>query len=149
MFILGGGQLRDKLIDLFDQIKNGYDQKFDRIQNYLDLSKEVDSLREQRNNLMIDRDLQNEKYNRREREIEHQLGLERVRQEQELKLSKREATLAVKEENLVADRKRFEDQMAFHEKRFTEEVGYLKGMIEPLLEALPKMTIKETVTKRR
>lgn len=86
-----------------------------------------------------------EKYEKREREIEHKLGLERQRQEQELKLGLREQTVKVQEENLQKDRERFETQMKFTEKRFTEEVGYLKDMIKPLLEALPKMKISQKI----
>lgn len=149
MFVIGGGRLKDKLVDLFDQMKSSYELKFDRIQNYLDLSKEVNGLREEKNQLIIDKNLIDEKYEKREREIEHKLGLERQRQEQELKLAIREQTVKLQEVALVEDRKRFEGQMAFHEKRFTEEVTYLKDMIKPLLEALPKMTIKETNTRRR
>lgn len=149
MFVIGGGELKDKLVDLFDQIKNGYDSKLDRIQNYLDLSKEVENLREQRNQLIIDKSLINEKYEKREREIEHKLGLERQRQEQELKLSIREQTVKIREENLTADRDRFSKEMEFVTKRFEQETGYLKDMIKPLLDALPKMTIKETVNRKR
>lgn len=149
MFVIGGGELKEKLLDLFDQIKNGYDSKLDRIQNYLDLSKEVENLREQRNQLIIDKSLINEKYEKREREIEHKLGLERQRQEQELKLSIREQTVKIREENLTADRDRFSKEMEFVTKRFEQETGYLKDMIKPLLDALPKMTIKETVNRKR
>ena len=149
MFVIGGGQLKDKLVDLFDQIKNGYESKFEKIQNYLDLSQEVNALREEKNQLIIDKNLINEKYEKREREIEHKLGLERLRQEQELKLGLREQTVKIREENLTADRDRFTKEMAFVTQRFEQETGYLKDMIKPLLEALPKMTIKENVTKRR
>lgn len=149
MFVIGGGELKDKLVNLFDQIKNGYESKFERIQNYLDLSVEVNSLREEKNQLTIDRNLINEKYEKREREIEHKLGLERIRQEQELKLGLREQTVKIREENLTADRDRFTKEMAFVTQRFEQETGYLKDMIKPLLEALPKMKITENLTRKR
>lgn len=149
MFVIGGGHLKDKLVELFDQIKIGYESKFDRIQNYLDLSAEVNNLREEKNQLIIDKNLINEKYAAREREIEHKLGLERLRQKTELELGLREQTVKLREDNLTEDRKRFEEQMKFNREQMEGQIKYLKDLISPLLEALPKMTIEENVTKRR
>src|SRR5688572_22994182 len=103
---------------------------------------DLTKLRAEIETLKIEKDRKDEEFARRDREIEHKVGLERARQTQELALGKREATLAAKEEALVADRKRFEDQLAFHEKRFTEEVGYLKNMIGQLAERLPSASIE-------
>lgn len=149
MFVIGGGRLEKALLNILDSLENKRYEAVEKIKNYLDLSAEVDRLRTERNNLSIDLSKRNEQYEKREREIEHKLGLERQRQEQELKLAIREQTIKLQEVALVEDRKRFEGQMAFHEKRFTEEVTYLKDMIKPLLDALPKMTIKETVNRKR
>jgi hypothetical protein len=148
MFVIGGGKLETQLLKILADLDDRKNEGIEKIKSYFSLSAEVLELREEKNGLIIDKNLIEEKYEKREREIEHKLGLERTRQEQELKLGLREQTVAIQEKNLVADRKRFEDQMQFHEKRFTEEVSYLKDMIKPLLEALPKMTIKETVRKR-
>lgn len=149
MFVIGGGHLKDKLVELFNQIKDSADIKLDKIQSYLDLSSEIAKLREERNNLTIDISKSNEKYEKREREIEHKLGLERLRQEQELKLGLREGLIKLAEANLAEDRKRFEEQMKFNREQMEGQIKYLKDLISPLLEALPKMTIKENVTKRR
>ena len=62
---------------------------------------------------------------------------------------KREATLSVREENLAADRKLFEEQMAFHEKRFTEEVSYLKQIIGDIAERLPTANFTGKLTARK
>lgn len=91
------------------------------------------ALKEEIETLKIEKGRREEEFQRREREVEHKVGLERKRQEFEVSSAKREATLSVREENLKADRARFEEQMKFHDKRFTEEVGYLKGMLEQVL----------------
>lgn len=98
----------------------------------VDLQKQIATLEIQKAGL-------EEVFARKERETEHKLGLERTRQQQELALAKREATLSVREEALVADRKRFTEQLDFHEKRFTDEVGYLKELIGDLAARLPTM----------
>ncbi len=110
------------------------------IRSVADLSSKVRDLRSQVEMLEIEKARKQEEFDRREREIEHKVGLERKRQEMELTAGKREAALAVREENLAADRKRFEEQMAFHDKRFTEEVGYLKGLMEQLMTRLPDVS---------
>jgi hypothetical protein len=47
----------------------------------------------------------------------------------------------VREENLAADRKRFEEQMKFQNDRFTQEVGYLKDMLGQMMKRLPSAEI--------
>ena len=98
---------------------------------------ELETMRRELSKLRAEKDEQLEKYARREREIEHMLGLERERQKFETDAAKREAVLAVREEGLKSDRERFEGQMEFHERRFTEEVRYLKDMIDTLAKQLP------------
>jgi hypothetical protein len=110
---------------------------------------DLTKLREEIETLKIEKGRKEEERSRREREVEHKVGLERKRQEMEVSLAKREAVLAAKEEALQADRKRFEDQLQFHEKRFTEEVGYLKEMIGSLAKKLPTATINENRGKSR
>lgn len=110
---------------------------------------DLTKLREEIETLKIEKGRREEDFGRREREIEHKVGLERKRQETEVSLAKREAVLAAKEEALVKDRERFEGQLAFHDKRFTEEVGYLKSMIEKLAERLPTATITEQRGKKQ
>ena len=106
-----------------------------------DLSSKVKDLREQISVLEIEKAQHEESFEKKEREIEHKLGLHRRQVEQDVVLAKREATVSLREENLAADRKRFEEQMAFIEKRFTEQTEYLKGIIGDLAERLPSMKI--------
>lgn len=94
------------------------------------------ALREEIETLKIEKGRREEDFARQQREVEHKVGLERKRQEFEVASAKREATLAVREENLKADRARFEEQMKFQTKRFEEEVGYLKGMLSDVLKQI-------------
>lgn len=115
----------------------------------LALAGTVQKLRKDVETLELEKSRRTEEFATREREIEHKVGLERKRQEFELGAAKREATLAVREENLAADRKRFEDQMSFHEKRFTEEVQYLKEMMGQVMERLPNVNVEATLDRKR
>lgn len=121
------------------------------IKSVSDLSGRVKQLREQLTTLEIEKGKKDEEFARKEREIEHKVGLERKRQEFELSSGKKEATLTVREENLVADRKRFDEQMKFQNDRFTTEVGYLKDMIGQVLERVPNVTadFSPTPAKKR
>ena len=69
------------------------------------------------------------------------VGLERKRQEFEINQARRETPVAVREENLDADRKRFETQMAFTTERFASEVGYLKELMGEVLDRLPTVRV--------
>jgi hypothetical protein len=80
-------------------------------------------LREEIETLKIEKGRREEEFAKREREIEHKVGLERKRQEFEIEQAKRETSVKVREENLSADRKRFEG-----------EVKYLHEMAEKLME---------------
>lgn len=78
---------------------------------------------------------------RDERELRHMIGLEKKRQEFEITQAKSEATLKVREDNLAADKARFEAEMKFQNERFTSEVGYLKELMAQILERLPTVTV--------
>lgn len=149
MFVIGGGRLEKALFNILESLDNKRSEAVEKIKDYLDLSKEVNKLQDDLSRLKIEKSQIEEKYARREREIEHKLGLERQRQEQELVLKEREVTVKLREENLTADKKRFEEQMKFMTDRMVQENNQLQGMIKPLLEALPKMTIKENIGTSR
>ena len=111
----------------------------DKVKEALKLGGQVHALKEELTTLRIDKSKKEEEFAREKREVEHMVGLERKRQEFEMEAAKRGAVLDVREENLKAERKRFEEAMSFHDKRFTEEVGYLKEMIGRVLEAIPNV----------
>ena len=119
------------------------------VKETLRVGESIDALKKKVADLEIQQSKKEEEFARREREVEHMVGLERKRQEFELASGKREATLSVREENLAADRKRFEEQMAFHEKRFTEEVSYLKQIIGDIAERLPTANFTGNLSARK
>ena len=112
-----------------------------KIKTIADLNKKVKELREEVETEKITRLRVNEERAKKDREIEHKVGLERTRQKFESEQAKREAIVTVREENLTADRTRFEDQMKFQQDRFTEEVKYLKEMVGQVLKRLPTAEI--------
>lgn len=118
-----------------------------KAENAIALAGDLVKLREELETLKIEKTRKEEEFKTREREIEHKVGLERKRQEFEREQAKREASVSIREENLKADRKRFEEQLQFHESRFTAEVGYLKDILGRVLKRLPSEEI--TTTRRR
>ena len=106
-----------------------------KLKTHVKLTQEIEDLKISRGRLEEDNA-------RSLREVEHKVGLERMRQDQDIKAATRDALLTVREENLTADRARFEEQMKFHEVQFTEQVDYLKGMVASVLEALPSMHVE-------
>jgi hypothetical protein len=149
MFLFGRGKAVTVLTELQKDILARVEGDLKGIRSVVDLAAKVKSLREEKEKLEIEAARRDETFARKEREIEHKVGLERKRQEFELASGKREATLSVREENLAADRKRFEEQMAFHEKRFTEEVSYLKQIIGDIAERLPTANFTGNLTARK
>ena len=129
MFVIGISSKEQRLLEDLREHAKG-----------LELATSVLNLKKQINDLEIEKSKLKEVHEREERELRHMIGLEKKRQEFEIEQSKRETKLTVQQENLAADKKRFEDQMKFHETRFTEEVSYLKEMIGNVLERLPNVT---------
>lgn len=89
-----------------------------------------------------------EGYARKEREIEHKVGLLRTeieagdaQREAAYGLRVQEAKLAAREEGLKERERAFVERMDFMTKRFTEEVGYLKNMVSEVLKRLPDAAV--------
>jgi len=126
---------------VFDDYLVGTEGALEKIRTAFSLEERLAKLREELEAAKLEKARRDEEFARREREIEHKVGLERKRQEFEVSQAKREATVSVREENLKHDRERFEQQLKFHEERFTAEVGYLKGMLEQMMKRLPSAEI--------
>lgn len=120
--------------------------KRETISEELGLSEQVKRLMREVETLKIEKARQEEEQNRREREVEHKVGLERKRQEFEVEQAKREALVAVREENLEADRNRFEEQMKFTASRFEDEVGYLKEIMTEIMRRLPEISVTQRLS---
>ena len=110
------------------------------------LTEEVDRLREEIARLKVEKSTLEEANAREKREVEHMVGLERKRAEHDRDNAIREVKLAVREENLAAERERFDREMEFREERFTSEVGYLKDLMEKILERLPTVSVSQRTT---
>lgn len=105
-----------------------------------DLGKAAE-LRKEISRLEIDRDKKQEEWSRREREVEHLVGLERKRQEFEITQAKRETEVKVREENLAADKERFKAEMNFQRERLSGEVESLRELVGEMLKRLPSAEI--------
>lgn len=149
LIVTGKSKLEVVLRELWHDAVSRVDEELKGIRSVTDLAKKVKELRGQIETLEIEKARSEEDFERREREIEHKIGLERKRQEFEIEAAKREAVVTLREENLAADRKRFEDQMEFQGQRFTKEVGYLKEIIGQLAERLPTTELTGTVGAKR
>lgn len=143
MLIIAGREahLRRAIESITKDLTESVTRDLQGIKSVSDLAHRVRDLRAQVETLETEKARKQEEFSRREREVEHKVGLERKRQEFELTSAKREAVLAVREENLKADRARFEEQMGFHEKRFTEEVSYLKELMTEIMKRLPDVSL--------
>lgn len=108
------------------------------------LTAQVLELKRQISHLEIDKAKIQETHAREERELRHMIGLEKNRQEVEIAQAKRESTLTVREENLKADKARFEDQLKFNTARFETMEKYLKEMLSDILGRLPNINVKMT-----
>lgn len=95
--------------------------------------------------LEVERDKKKEEWDRREREVEHKIGLERKRQEFEIEQSKRETTVSIREQNLAADRERFKQQMDFERAHLQKQIESLNKLVEQLLARLPSAEIIATI----
>ena len=140
MFIfLKENSLRTVVKEAIEKILTDSNEQVKKLFQAVDLGEETEKLREELVKLKIDKSRIEESYSKREREIEHKLGLEKQRQEQDLIIGLREQKVKLQEENLTLDRKRFEENMKFTTDRFSSEVSYLKEMIQKLV---PKTSIK-------
>lgn len=123
----------------------------------LELETRIDSLSREKERLLSEMaDLANEK-KRQELDVEHKLGLHREQIESERRImlaeaaaerirSVEEAKLAVREENLTAERERFEQEIEFRTQRFEAEAETLRNLTTQILERLPNVTATFTRT---
>ncbi len=133
--------------DILTRVLTDTETTLGKIRGAFDLEGKIKVLQEELETLKIEKDRKDEQFTRREREVEHKVGLERKRQEFEIEQARREVMVEVKEKNLKKDKERFEEQMDFHKKAMAEEVTSLRDMVGKLLKALPSAEIIATVSK--
>lgn len=149
LIVIGKNKFQTLIKQLWEEAVAKVSDELAGIRSLRDLSAKVKQLREEAETLKIEAARKDEEYAKRDREIEHKVGLERERQKNELENAKREAVVTVREKNLEADRTRFEEQMKFHEDRFSKEVGYLKELLESVVKALPSAEFTADLTPQR
>ena len=119
-------------------------------------SEEVVELKKQIADLEIVRDKEKEDRARELREVEHKIGLERQRSSQEATLAAQKATnekdaaiaqarVEVREENLKAEKGRFETEMKFMRERMEHEVDQLRDLLGNVMEMVPKVTVDKRI----
>lgn len=110
------------------------------------LADSIQTLKVKVEDLKIEKGRLTEEHAREKREVEHMVGLEKNRQKVEMEQATRDAKLTVREENLAADKDRFDKHVEFIEERFGEEVGYLKDLMGQVLGRLPTVSVDKTVS---
>lgn len=101
------------------------------------LDNEIVELTKKVAELGIKYDREKEKWDRERREVEHQVGLQRKRGEFETEAATRGAMLEVREENLAADKARFDEHVKFIEERFEQQFASLNELMGKFLERMP------------
>lgn len=107
----------------------------------LALSETVTDLKRRIADLKVDESRLKEQHARERREVEHQVGLQRKRQEFEVEAAKRDTELTVREGNLSAERERFTRDMDFQRGELQNQIGYLKELMEKVFERLPNTSL--------
>jgi chromosome segregation ATPase len=119
----------------------------DEVSEELGLSARIVSLEREKTAKEIELDRVKEQHAREKREVEHMVGLHKDRVKQEIELAKREQSITVREENLKADRERFEQQMQFMQKRMETELERLNNLTSEILERLPTVKVDRRITE--
>lgn len=138
--------IKKDIYGIIERLGESASSGFNRIKEAVDLAEVVETLRNELAALRIDKSRIEETFAREKREIEHKLGLERMRQNQELELAVREMQVKVREENLKAERDMFSKQTDAIQKRFEDQLKDQNSLIKNLLTALPNMHIVRTET---
>ena len=148
MIVIGKRPFEATINRIAEEAAKRVEDELKEIKTATDLSKKVKELREQVAKLEIEKSQREESFARKERELEHKVGLHKEQTKFELESGKKSAVLDVQQANLAADKKRFEEQMKFHETRFTEEVGYLKDMLADMMKRLPTAEVITNLTNQ-
>lgn len=121
--------------------ENKFEQMHRRFRTIEELEAEISKLK-------IDKSVKEEEFARREREVTHKLGLERIRQEQDAVNSKKEMELNIREKNISAEEKRFTEQMEFQRKTLEEKIASLNILVEKVFEKIPTVSHETKVLKK-
>lgn len=137
-------ELKDWMQKTVKELLESANAELKKIISIKDLTQEVKNLKEKLVDLEIAKSKKEEEFARREREIEHKLGLHKLQVIQESANAKREAILEVKESNMKLDKERFETQMKFVTDSFNKRADEQNKLMENLISMLPKESIITT-----
>ena len=119
-----------------------------KIEETVDYASIIRKQREEIETLKIEHAHKIEEYDRREREIEHKVGLQQQKQEHEKEMLQKEKELLSREAKVDAaeagnteQKKMHEAQIAFMEGKFEVFLGRLDTITQALIERLPSAEI--------
>lgn len=124
-------RLADELSELKSEVRALRAER-DRTQELVGLKQDISKLQIEKDKLVEDN-------NRKIRETEHKVGLLKTKQDQDVEHATRQAKLEVREENLTADKTRFEEEMKFQREHLQREVDRVESILEKVLERLPNL----------
>lgn len=127
------GRLADELAEIKAEIKALRTER-DKTSQLTGLQRQVEDLKIEKARLVEDND-------RKIRETEHKVGLLKTKQDHDVEHARRMAQLEVREENLNADRERFQAEMAFQRDHMQREVDRFDGIAKALMERLPTIEV--------
>lgn len=108
----------------------------------------IEALEQEISKLKIEKSVEEEKFARREREVTHKLGLERMRQEQDAVNSKKEMELNIREKNISAEEERFKKQMEFEREQLQNQINNLSILVQKVFDKIPEVTHETKTIKR-
>lgn len=111
--------------------------QIDASQELIGANNELARVKRQLSDAQIEIERNLETIARERRELEHMVGLEKLRQAQELELARKQAKLEVEQQNLYRERQTFEDQVDF----IKEETASTRQLVTELLNRMPTITI--------
>lgn len=137
-------KLTEKIAELTGEISALKSEK-SAIAELRRLRGQSDELRKEIVKLQIEKDKLDEDNARKLREVEHKVGLEKMRQTHELEAAKKDAELTVREESIVAQKEQFEAEMEFRQKQFDGQIDYLKILMKEILGRLPSVQVDRQI----
>lgn len=141
MIVFGNGFKRRVAEAVKDAMEMERQASEKRLGKWKGLHEEVAKLTEQVEALKIEKERIEEGHKRREREIEHKLGLHKQQVEHEKKYAAEMAKVEVDRANLDQDKARFGEQMEFMQERFEKEVKHQRSLMEQMIQRLPSAEI--------
>ncbi len=132
----GRERLADELAGLKAEIKALRTER-GKTQELTRLDRAVETLKLEKGRLVENND-------RKIRETEHKVGLLKTKQDHDVENARRETRLAVREENLAADKERFKAEMDFQREHLQREVTRIEDILGKILDRLPVIEVELT-----